>query len=1053
MAAARRSPLRIYQARAAVLGPVLDEAGQLAAAWRGLLETAAALGFGQVLTDARVVDVEAACSALVRAASRRRLALYLDCHVGEAGTAISSGQGGAGHALDPRVLAPAAPHGGEEAVDWSARAPAWRKWGVSGLLLRGLRDVPPDKLRERLAPLRDGEQDLDLLAWTPGLSREAVRGLRGLGFSHVFSSLAWWDFHSAWLMDERHALDQAADVLAFPADPYGPGAAGVGVPDVEVRRRAATRALWAAVSTGSGWLAPMGFERYGLDGAPHDQLDLSADIRAANRWLAGVPAAGVELLPLGGTDAIVAALLRRARGPRGWRNHLLLFNPDLLASTAVDWDAIQARLPDRVQRAVRVREDAVDALHAGVPARLEPGAAAIVELGPAPPVLGGPPRRRSLTAAMAAPRVSIEAVAPVIEGGRFAVKRTPGEALRVQADIFMDGHDKLAAHLLWRAADEDAWTRIPMRHVDNDRWEAVCRPERVGMGCYAIEAWRDTFSTYLDELRKKIEAGLDVGLEVEEVRAWIMKVLAARGTHADEDVRARADEAAQRLPGLAADACLEWIRSAQAAELMQALDPREFASRSPEFPVRVERRAAQFASWYELFPRSQSGDARRHGTFADVAARLPAIRDMGFDVLYFPPIHPIGRKNRKGRNNSLVAGPDDPGSPYAIGAQEGGHDAIHPELGTLDDFRRLVEAAARHGLEIALDFAIQCSPDHPWLTEHPEWFAWRADGSLRYAENPPKKYEDIVNVDFYARGPGGRDAASGLWLALLDVVLFWANEGVRIFRVDNPHTKPLPFWEWLIAQVHARHPDVVFLSEAFTRPKMMYRLAKLGFSQSYTYFTWRESKWELAAYLDEISRPPVSDFFRPNFFVNTPDINPRYLHSSGRPGFLIRAALAATMSGSWGMYNGFELCEAAPVPGKEEYLDSEKYEIRAWDWNRPGNIVAEVGMLNRIRRDNPALHIHTGIRFLNTDNDRVLAYTKATPERDNVVLVVVSLDPHAGQGAHIELPLWEFGLPDNGTLHAEDLLHGYRFDWRGKMQYVRLEPHGPYAIWRISRRF
>ncbi|MPS25650.1 alpha-1,4-glucan--maltose-1-phosphate maltosyltransferase [Pigmentiphaga sp.] len=1014
--AARHRPLRVYHAGAAALGPVLDGAGALAAPWRGWLETAAALGFGQVLADVRDAGEEAACAALASAAARRRLDVYLDC---------------------PPV--PAA--GGAGAIDWSACAPAWRERGVRGLLIRGLPQGDPGLLRERLAALRRCDDGLDLLAWTPGLSREALRGLRGMGFSHVFSSLAWWNFRSAWFMDEWHALvDSGCAVLGFPADPYGPGAAGVGVPDAEVRRRASIRALWAAATCGAGWLVPMGYERHGLDGAPHGQLDLSEDVRAANRWLARAPADDVALSPLAGADAPVAMMLRRAVGPRGRRSHLLLFNPDLLAAAAVDWPMIQSRLPDRVQRPV----------DGGLPATLGPGAAEVVELGPAPPVLAGPPRRRSLTAAMGAARVAIEAVEPAIEQGRFAVKRTPGEALTVSADIFMDGHDKLAADLLWRAADEQDWTRVPMAHLGNDRWEAVCRPDRVGMGHCAIEAWRDTYATFLDELRKKTDAGVDVAVEVEEVRDWMLKVL-GRASQAGREMRARAEEAARGVADLSTDACLAWIRSQEAAALVQALEPREFASRSAEYPVRVERRTARFGSWYECFPRSQSGDAHRHGTFADVAARLPAIRDMGFDVLYFPPIHPIGHRNRKGRNNSLVAEPGDPGSPYAIGSEEGGHDAVHPELGTLDDFRALVGEAARHGLEIALDFAIQCSPDHPWLARHPDWFAWRADGSLRHAENPPKKYEDIVNVDFYARTTGGR-AASGLWLALLDVVMFWAAEGVRVFRVDNPHTKPLPFWEWLIGQVHARHPDVVFLSEAFTRPKMMYRLAKLGFSQSYTYFTWRETRRELTDYLEEISRPPVSDFFRPNFFVNTPDINPRHLHASGRPGFLIRAALAATLSGSWGMYSGFELCEGTPMPGKEEYLDSEKYEIRARDWGRPGNIVAEIGALNRIRRDNPALHLHTGTGFLNTDNDRVLAYTRATPERDNVVLVVVNLDPHGTQGANVELPLWAFGLPDDGTLHAEDLLRGYRFDWRGKMQHVRLEPGGPYAIWRISRR-
>ncbi len=418
---------------------------------------------------------------------------------------------------------------------------------------------------------------------------------------------------------------------------------------------------------------------------------------------------------------------------------------------------------------------------------------------------------------------------------------------------------------------------------------------------------------------------------------------------------------------------------------------------------------------------------------------------MGFDTLYFPPIHPIGRVNRKGRNNSLKAQADEPGSPYAIGAAEGGHDAIHPELGTLEDFRRLRDAARAHGLELALDFAIQCAPDHPWLKEHPDWFSWRPDGSLRYAENPPKKYEDIVNVDFYA------DAAiPDLWMALRDVVIFWRKEGVRSFRVDNPHTKPFSFWEWLIKDVQARFPDTIFLSEAFTQPKIMNHLAKIGFTQSYTYFTWRTAKAELQAYLIELTQGPPRDFFRPHFFVNTPDINPFFLQRSGRAGFLIRAALATTLSGLWGMYSGFELCEAAPIPGREEYLDSEKYQLRQRDFSQPGNIIREITQLNQLRRENPALHSHLGLSFHNAFNDQVIYFSKTTPGRDNVILVAISLDPFHAQDADIEVPLWTWGQPDDAALDVTDLLHHHRFVWTGKRQHIHLEPTTlPYAIWRI----
>jgi starch synthase (maltosyl-transferring) len=414
-------------------------------------------------------------------------------------------------------------------------------------------------------------------------------------------------------------------------------------------------------------------------------------------------------------------------------------------------------------------------------------------------------------------------------------------------------------------------------------------------------------------------------------------------------------------------------------------------------------------------------------------------------VLYFPPIHPVGTSNRKGRNNALKAEPGDVGSVYAIGSPEGGHEAIHSQLGTLQDFRALVAAAHENGLEIALDFAVQASPDHPWLKQHPGWFAWRPDGSIKYAENPPKKYEDIVNIDFYAQ-----EAVPDLWLALRDVVLFWIEQGVKTFRVDNPHTKPFPFWQWLIADVRGNHPDVIFLAEAFTRPKVMYHLAKLGFSQSYTYFTWRHTKGELTEYIRELNARPVADFFRPHFFVNTPDINPYFLQTSGPPGFLIRAALASTLSGLWGMYSGFELCEAVPLPGREEYLDSEKYEVRVRDWSQPGNIVAEIAQLNRLRRVEPALQTHLGTTFYNAFNDNILYFGKAAPGHGDRILVAISLDPHHAQEADFEVPLWEWNRTDHDALDCEDLLRGGRWRWQGKMQHMRLTPEAPYAIWRVQ---
>ncbi|MBV8897345.1 MAG: DUF3416 domain-containing protein, partial [Acidobacteriaceae bacterium] len=594
----------------------------------------------------------------------------------------------------------------------------------------------------------------------------------------------------------------------------------------------------------------------------------------------------------------------------------------------------------------------------------------------------------------------------------------------------------------WRASDESPWRQKRMTPLGNDRWAAKLPLERIGRYLFDIEAWRDEFAIFRSELQKKHSVGVSVTLELKEGEAILLRAL----DHADGEVKARVKTIAQRIKTANDPDRLAILLAEETAEIYAAADTRTFKRRLDKpITVDAEPKNAQFASWYELFPRSQSGDIHRHGTFDDVVRRLPAIRHMGFDVVYFPPIHPIGKTNRKGQNNALKAGPDDPGSPYAIGSAEGGHDAIHPALGTLDDFKSLLSEARKLDLEIALDFAIQASPDHPWLTQHPEWFSWRPDGTIRYAENPPKKYEDIVNFDFYSDG-----AASPLWTALRDTIRFWIHQGVLHFRVDNPHTKPFPFWDWLIDDIRRDYPQAVFLAEAFTRPKVMYRLAKGGFSQSYTYFTWRDTKRELTEYLTELNSGPQSQFFRPHFFVNTPDINPDFLQNAPRSAFLIRAALAATLSGLWGIYNGFELCEGMPDATKKEYANSEKYEIRAWDWDRPGNIIEEITRLNRIRRENPALHSHLGLSFQNARNDNILFFEKATPERQNVLLVAISLDPSAGQEADIEIPLWKFGLSDHDTLRAQDLMRKREIVWRGKHQRLRLDPEQPFAILRVA---
>jgi starch synthase (maltosyl-transferring) len=643
-------------------------------------------------------------------------------------------------------------------------------------------------------------------------------------------------------------------------------------------------------------------------------------------------------------------------------------------------------------------------------------------------------------ARLAAERVVIEEVWPEIDGGRHPVKRVVGDELEVWADIFCDGHERLAACICWREVGARKWREAPMQLVNNDRWRGTFTVDRNTRYVYTIEAWRDRFATWREDFLKKRDAGQDIALELLEGRELV---------HAAAEGAPRSfGSMVKNLDTAADDAQLQaLLLDDELLERMRHEGPRTNATRyRHELEVVVDRPAARFGAWYELFPRSASNDAHRHGNFDDVIARLPYVRELGFDVLYLPPIHPIGVSHRKGRNNALEAAQDDPGSPWAIGSAGGGHTAIHPELGTLEDFRRLIAAAKKQGIEIALDFAIQCSRDHPWIKEHPEWFDWRPDGTIKYAENPPKKYQDIVNVHFY------RDALPSLWLALRDVVRFWIDQGVRIFRVDNPHTKPVPFWEWLIREIQDQDPSVIFLAEAFTRPKMMRKLAKAGFTQSYTYFTWRTTKDELTEYLTELTQDVSKEYMRPNFFVNTPDINPPILQTGGRPAFLARAALAATLSSTWGIYSGFELCESAPIPGREEYIDSEKYQLKARDFDAPGNLRDFIARLNRVRRENPALHELTNLRFHPAHDDNILFYGKTTADRSNAVWVAVNLDPHHAHEADIELPLYTLGLDDYATIDVEDLLEGHRFQWHAKWQRLRLDPQvKACAIWRVSR--
>ncbi len=642
-------------------------------------------------------------------------------------------------------------------------------------------------------------------------------------------------------------------------------------------------------------------------------------------------------------------------------------------------------------------------------------------------------------------RIAIEGVEPVIDGGRFEAKGVAGDPFTVEADVFSDGHDVVAAVLLHRARGERLWDETPMRFLANDRWRASIIFPEPGHYEFKLIAWRDLFASWREDVKKKHDAGQAISLELTEGRMLVEQAVNATSRRSAGD-RKHLKSLLHSLESATAEGDkLALLMSDEMGALVQRCAERtNLTQTETAYPVFIDRVRAVYSTWYELFPRSQSGDPAVHGTFDNVIARLPYVRDLGFDVLYFPPIHPIGKTFRKGRNNSLVSTEDDVGSPYATGSPEGGHDAIHPELGTFEDFARLVEAAHGEGLEIALDFAIQCSPDHPWVKEHPEWFDWRPDGTIKYAENPPKKYQDIVNVHFY------RGAFPDLWYALRNIVLFWLDKGVRIFRVDNPHTKPLPFWEWLIAEVRQVDPGVIFLAEAFTRPKMMKRLAKIGFNQSYSYFTWRNTKHGLTEYFTELTTEECRHYMRPNLFVNTPDINPVYLQTSGRAGFRIRLFLAATLGSNYGMYSGFEFCESAAVPGKEEYLHSEKYELKARDDEAPGNIKDDIAFVNALRRDNPALQRFTNLKFYNAWNDSILYYGKFTDDLSNFLLFAVNLDPHNTHAADFEVPLWEFGLSDDSTIEAKDLVLGQPFAWQGKVQAMLLNPdERPYMVWRL----
>lgn len=933
--------------------------------------------------------------------------------------------------------------------------------GIKGFRCDAAYQVPAEVWAELIGRAREVDPEVTFFAETLGCTVDQVRDLRGAGFDFLFNSAKWWDFKSDWLLEQYETYRWIAPTVAFPeSHDTDRLAAEVGSQDTERLARHLKMHYLFAAGFSSGVMVPVGYE-YGftrkldvVNTRPEDweelKLDLTGFIGAVNAMKRDTPSLNVEgpQRRITAPHNPVVGLMRTVNGGAEGCSVLLL-NPDETRTHSIDAGPLMAETGGAFDGFEDVTPEAE-------PMSFEPGQRLTLrplelrlfrgrgEAARPLEIRGGADKDAEAKAWMdeiATHRITVEAVYPELDGGRFPVKRVVGDLMEVWADIFTDGTFVLAGEVLYRAADESDWTRAPMTLFDNDRWVGRVPLTRNIRYTYTVEAWRDVWESWRADFVKKNDAGLDVSLELIEGREFVEQSLAK----AEGEGRATLQAVVDRMKALTGRELTAYALSDEPRAAMKKYGERPYLScYHRQLEVYVDRKAAVFSAWFEIFPRSASPDPTRPGNFDDVIGLLPMVRDMGFDVLYFPPIHPIGRAFRKGRNNTLNAGPDDPGVPYAIGATEGGHDAIDPMIGDFDGFRRLVKEAHRYGLEIALDFAIQCSPDHPWIRQHPEWFYWRPDGSIRYAENPPKKYQDIVNVSFY------RKSYPDLWYALRDVVLLWCREGVRIFRVDNPHTKPFPFWEWMIREVQDQYPDALFLAEAFTRPKLMQRLAKVGYTQSYTYFTWRNTKQELTDYLTELTQTELREYMRPNFFPNTPDILPPILTQGGRPAHMMRAVLAATLSSVYGIYGPYILCEAEAYPGKQEYNHSEKYEIRHWDWDQPGNIRDYITRLNKIRKENPALHTLTNLRFYPAHDDNILYYGKMTAAKDNFILIAANLDPHNGHGGTIEAPLWEFGLPDHAHVEVEDLLTGHRFTWVGKYQHVWLDPHtNPCAIWRI----
>lgn len=917
--------------------------------------------------------------------------------------------------------------------------------GVLGFRGETAYQVPVEVWRQVIAFARQYKPEAVFLADTLGCRMDQVEPLRSAGFEYLYNSSKWWDFQADWLLDQYEFFRHLAPTVGFPESctttRLAADLAQAGVTDARMVAARCRQAYAFAALFSTGISMPIGFEhgfktrldntttRPDLWEAP--AFDISDYITEVNRLKALLPVLNEEgpqeRLFIPRNPAV--ALLRRTDSREA--GVLTLLNPtgqiipkldprELLVNHGLDVVEFTEVTPG-------VRPDEV------LGSDLEPFGIRVFKVKVQPAEHDLDVTRHF---------VIIEAVEPQLDGGRYPIKREVGDWLRVFADIYSEGHDVISAVLKFRHKGDVAWRETAMKELVNDQWTAKFHLAVNGRYEYTIEAWTNRFESWRKDMVKKVEAENDVSLELIEGRHLLTEIM----EHAAPAEYGIIEQTLHKFDGGEHAERLALMLSGSLREAVARIPDRPDATQyDPVLEVTVDRPIARYAAWYEMFHRSQGTEPGKSATFEDCIRRLPEIRSLGFNVIYFVPIHPIGRSYRKGKNNSLTCMPGEPGSPYAIGSSEGGHKAVHPDLGTLEDFRHFVNTARGYGMEVALDFAIQCSPDHPWVKEHPEWFVFRPDGTIKYAENPPKKYQDIVNVNFY----GGHRAE--LWNELRDIVQFWIDQGVTIFRVDNPHTKPVRFWEWLIGDIQSRHPETIFLSEAFTRPKMMKMLAKVGFTQSYTYFTWRNFKHEIIDYMEELASPECAGFMRPSFFPTTPDILPKGLQIGGRPAFMMRFALAALMSSVYGMYNGYELCEGRGLPGKEEYADSEKYEHKVWDWNRHGNIKDFIANINRIRRENPALWEFENIDFLKASNDNILFFSKMTPNRDNAVMVAINVNPFETHESAIEVPIWELGIPENASYEVEELQSRVKFRWAGRNQKVRLEPHvNPVAIFRIQ---